>query len=456
MPKLNFLKKHRALKLTALSLIVIVLSVGGFLGWKVSRNTSKIFGGNILGIFTTSKLKGEDVGRVNILLIGNSSDDPGHGGANLTDSIMLISLDTANNGGFMMSIPRDLWVSYDTTNCSLGNQGKINATFVCGEETKFSEDGYPQGGEGLLEKVIEDNFGVKINYFANLDYTAFKQAVNAVGGIDVTIKSDDPRGLYDGNIGKADGGPLKLANGLQHLDGQTALNLARARGETISYGFSRSDYTRTDNQRLMLVALKDKALSAGVLSNPAKLSSLLDAAGDNVKTDFHTNEIRRLYDLVKQVSNDKVQSIGLANEGVSLVQGFTSPNGLSAVRPVAGVNDFSQIKLYTKRLTSNDPVVKENAIAVVLNASEISGLAQKKADILKDKGINVKAIANAAKTRATTVVVSLGNNQKTATKAYLEAQYKTTATTDVTANPEAANYQADFVIILGQNEAPAN
>ncbi len=448
-------RKRFLMRAGKIAFIIIVL-VSMFLGYKFVRNTSKVFQGNVFGLFQEDKLRGEDQGRVTILLAGNSVDDPGHGGAELTDSIMLISLDTKNNTAYMMSIPRDLWVTYGPTDCSVGYSGKINATYVCGEETKFSEAGYPPGGMGLLAKNIENNFGVDINYYARINYTAFKDAVNAVGGIDVTIKSEDPRGLYDANIAKVDGGPLKLTNGPQHLNGQTALNLARARGDTISYGFSRSDYTRTEHQRQMLLALKDKALSVGVLSNPAKISSLFDAAGNNVETDFKTSEIRRLYTLSKQISNNNIQSIGLADDNVSLVQSFTAPNGTSAVRPVAGVTDFSFIKAYIKRISSSDPVAKEGATVVILNGSDIDGLAAKNSQTLADKGLVVKSTGTATKNRATTTVVALNNNTKTATKTYLEQKYKTTVTTDVTANPEAKYYSADFVIILGQNESSTN
>lgn len=451
------LKKKRnwrkIFKRTLIVLAVVFILIGGFLGYKVWKNTSKVFHGSIFGLLDRTKLKGEDQGRVNILITGTSEDDPGHDGAMLTDSIMVASIDTKNNGGFIMSIPRDLWVSYGTNDCSVGNEGKINAVYECGEETKFKQDGYPDGGLGLMEKVIHDNFGLDINYYAKIDYTAFRDAVNAVDGIDVTIKTDDPRGLYDGNIGKEDGGPLKLPNGNIHLDGQTALNLARARCDTVCYGFTRGDFDRTEHQRMMLFALKDKALSVGVLSNPAKISGLLDSIGNNVKTDFKTNEIRRLYDLSKQISNSSVKSIGLADDNVKLVTTGMVGNS-SIVRPMAGIDDFSQIKAYVKRLTSDDPVVREGATVVVLNGSGQTGLAQKQADILADKGITVKYVGNAAD-RASTVVVSK-NTQKTATNSYLDGLYKANSTTDTTANPEAKNYDADFVIILGSNAATSS
>lgn len=447
--------RKKIFKRVALVLGIILVLIGGFLGWKVLKNATKVFNGNILGFFDNTKLKGEENGRVNILLTGTSEDDPGHEGANLTDSIMLLSLDTRNNKAFMISIPRDLWVDYGVTNCSVGYQGKINAAYSCGEEAKFKEAGYPNGGVGLLEKVIEQNFGVDINYYVKLNYTAFKQAVNTVGGIDITLKTDDSRGILDRIFDwqcNYTCYKVKYANGPLHLNGEQALNLARARGDYTgytSYG-SGNDFGRTQRQRQMLLSLKDKALSVGVLSNPAKLSSLLDTAGKNVHTDFKTNELRRLYELSKLIKTQDIQSIGLTDEKVELVETFQAVDGSSAVRPTAGTNNFSQIKAYMKKLTSNDPVVREGASVVVLNGSGMIGLAQKRAETLGERGITVSEIGNASKTYSSTLIIDLTNGRMNSTKKILEEQLGTQATTITSVAPEAKNYQADFVVILGK------
>lgn len=281
-------------KRVAIVLVILCLLVGGWLGTKVFYNLSKIFKGNVLSVLTTTKLDGEDTGRVNILLAGNSADDVGHDGGRLTDSIMIVSIDTRNNTAYMMSIPRDLWVHIP------GNgHAKINEAYADGEDEKFNEPGYPEGGMGLLENTIEKNFHINLNYYALINYRAFRDTVNAVGGISVTIKTDDPRGLYDPSIDYTTHGPLvKLSNGTHILNGQQALDLARARGDAYgSYGFANADFDRTQHQREMLLALKNKATSTGVLANPVKISSLLDALGNNVKSDLKLSEVRRLYQI---------------------------------------------------------------------------------------------------------------------------------------------------------------
>lgn len=440
-------RKKSAIKRVGFAGIAIVFILGGFLGWKFLRNMTKVFDGNVLGFFETVKLNGEDQGRVNILIAGTSEDDgPLHGGADLTDSIMLVSINTKDNTGFTMSIPRDTWVKYGEQ-CSAGYQGKINVVYQCGEDVKFSESGYPTGGMGLLQKIVSENFGIPIHYHTKISYNAFKDAVDAVGGIDVEINSENPRGIYDPNFQQHEGGPLRLTNGQHKLDGQTALRLARSRNSAGGYGMGRGDFDRTNYQQAMLLSLKDKALSAGVLANPAKIGELMDAAGENVSTNFQSSEVRRLYELSKLIQNDSVITIDLASEDIGLLT-TGMYNEQSIVRPVAGLTDFSDIQSYLKKVMSNDPVVREGATVVVLNGSGVVGMAQKRADELTEKGLDVATVGN-AESSTTTLIVDQSDGNKDGTKRVLEQHFNTVSTRQ--SNADAANYDADFVIILGQS-----
>jgi len=342
-------KWKKILKRTLIILAIMLALSGLWLGWKFAANIIKVFGwGGLKDLFHSQKLKGEDVGRVNILLAGNSADDPGHGGAELTDSIMLVSLNTKDKTGYIMSIPRDLYV-----NIPGNDYAKINETYPDGKRQNFNEDGYASGGMGLLEKVVYQNFGVTPNYYALVNYTALQQAVNAVGGITVNITSNDPRGLYDPSLDLQTRQPLvKLPNGPVNLNGRQALDLARSRGDSYySYGYANSDFTRTENQRKILLALKDKGTATTTLSNPVKLGQLFDSFGSNVQTDFKTSELRRLYQLSKDIPTDKVKSASLNdNNGKSLLTSYRTRLGQSALVPVAGVDDYSQIKAFVQGL----------------------------------------------------------------------------------------------------------
>ncbi len=439
-----------------ITLLVLVFLVGGFVGGKFLYNAHKLFGGSILGALKSTKLKGEDTGRVNILLAGNSADDPGHNGGDLTDSIMIMSIDVKHNTAFLLSVPRDLWVYIPG-----GGYQKINAAYVVGQGDKFSEPGYPSGGMGLLEQIVSQNFGMPIDYYALIDYSALRDSVNAVGGIPVTIKSSDPRGLYDPSIDYATHGPLvRLSNGVHTLNGEQALDLARARGDAYgAYGFAGSDFERTQNQRMMLVALKEKATSAGVLVNPAKLSSLSDAIGNNVTTDLKLSEVHRLVDLVKNISSNNIQSLSLnSSNGKNLLTSYMSSDGESALIPAAGIDDFSAIQAYIAQQTSSNPVVRENADLVVLNATGISGQASQERTNLRVKNLTVSDIGNALTSpQATTTIIDSSNGKKPATKQLLTQLFGQNVTTT---NPYASIYpDADFIVVLGTDRpshAPNN
>ncbi|HKR82039.1 MAG TPA: LCP family protein [Candidatus Saccharimonadales bacterium] len=350
-------KKRRWLKRTLwalFTLIFIALVGASWVGWKFLKETTKVFGGTPLGnaakLMQPTTLSGEDAGHVNILIAGNSVDDPGHGGASLTDSIMVLSINTHTKQGYMFSVPRDLWV-----NISGEGYAKINDVYPLGNSDNFHEAGYPDGGMGLLEKTIQEHFKIPINYYALVNYTALKNIVNAVGGIDVNIQSTDPRGLYDPNINVNDGGPLRLPNGVNHLDGQTALNLARARGDPtgdgrVAYGFPRSDFDRTQHQRQLLVAIQGKMQSAGVLINPIKLGHVLDGIGNNVTTDLKINEARKLVGLVRGIGTGNMQSLALASDTKNYLKSYSAPGGQSALIPAAGINDYSEIQGYIQPL----------------------------------------------------------------------------------------------------------
>lgn len=346
-------KWKKVLKRTLIVLALLLVLAGVWVGWKFVSNGVKIFGWNGLkDIFTSKELRGEDEGRVNILLAGNSTDDPGHSGAALTDSIMIVSINTKDKehkDGYIMSIPRDLYVDIPDA-----GYAKINEAYQDGENANFREPGYAEGGMGLLQKTVAQHFGIKIHYYALVNYTALKQAVDAVGGVQITVASSDPRGLYDPSPDLANGRkPLvDLPNGTVTLTGAEALGLARARGHGYgSYGFGTSDFARTEHQRQILVGLKDKAASAGTLSNPIKLGQLFDSMGNNVETDLELGEARRLYDLIKEISSQKIKSVSLNDvDGKNLLQSYRTRFGQSALVPAAGIDDYSEIQAYLKSL----------------------------------------------------------------------------------------------------------
>lgn len=307
---------------------------------ELSHASKKMFGsGNLYSLLFGNDLKTDGSGRVNVLVAGYSADDPRHSGANLTDSIMLISLNKNTKTGYMLSIPRDLWVDVP------GNgSAKINEAYQDGNLDSFKQSGYPPGGMGLLEKVVSDNFGVAINYYALVDYAGFRDTVNAAGGISIVIKSNDPRGIYDPSLDYTSFDCCALAkypNGPVNLDGKQALNLARARGDAYgSYGFGQADFDRTQHQRQMLLALKQKTATTRTILNPTKSGHIFDGMANNVQTDVDIGAALPFYRLFNTVNSGNLKSLSLRD--------FNGKNYLTdyggALIPVAGINDFTDIQ----------------------------------------------------------------------------------------------------------------
>jgi len=433
-------KTKTVMKVLGILLIAGVLAFG----FRFYRDIAKITGNNnplsLLGVFNPSELKNEN-GRVNVLVAGNSADDIGHNGGELTDSIMVLSVDTQKNTAMMLSIPRDLWIR-------LPGEGhmKINSVF-------------PLEGMDGLKSVIEDELDLPIHYTALVNYTAFRDLVDAVGGINITIKSENPRGIYDSSLdytSRTCCAMAKYPNGPVSLDGKQALNLARARGEGDgSYGFTQADFTRTEHQRMMLLAIKDKASDPAVIANPFKVSNLFSAVAGNVKTDLQIDEIQTLYYYGKKIDPTKIDSFNLntlKGENTTMLTNYTSPNGQSALIPAAGLDDYSAIAAQIKRTFSATPLTKEAASVVVLNSTQYVGLARLQTNKLIEKGMDVSGQGNFATEQQTTTIIDNSAGKKPATLEHLKSTYKATVVTDAVTATRYAD--ADFILILGKSAMP--
>jgi hypothetical protein len=245
---------------------------------------------------------------------------------------------------------------------------------------------------------------------------------------------------------------VKLTNGPHTLTGEQALDLARARGDAYgSYGFAQSDFERTQNQRMLLVALKGKVMTPGVIANPAKLNSLFSAVGNNVKTDFKLSEVHRLYDLTKKISNNDIKSLSLNSaNGKDLLTSYAAPDGESALVPAAGADNYSAIQAYIRQITSSNPIVQEGASITVLNGTDINGLATQVATKLRDNQLYVASVADSPlPNQATTTIIDTSGGKRPATAADLTKILGK----PISQNTYGLNYNTDFIIILGADQA---
>jgi LCP family protein required for cell wall assembly len=431
----------------------------GFFGYKFYVASGGIFRGggqSALGLagIDTTKLQHEGDGRINVLLVGDSEDDPNHPGADLTDSIMVASLDLLNKSAALVSIPRDLWVRLP--NCSMFTAQKLNAAYECGEHDHFKQSGLPAGGIGLLQKTVQQVTGLAINYYAKVDYTAFRDAVNAVGGIDITIDSSDPRGIYDPNFDwncRYKCFEVKYPNGPVHLNGAQALFLARSRNDAGGYGLPRGDFDRTEYQRKILIALKAKLTSAQTLGNPVTINNLIDSVGNNVSTSFSRADMLQLYSLLRAMPVGSVQSLDLAAAEVVTAGQI---GDVSAVVPTAGLYEYGDLQAYLRTSLPDPYITKEAPTIAVYNATATPGVAAAQADLLRSYGYTLATTGNAPAS-ATTKLYDTTHGAKPITARYLANRYKASPSTGTLPKGADGTYiagdgksrTADFVVIIG-------
>jgi LCP family protein required for cell wall assembly len=443
-------KARRIIKWVLISLLIIGALIGGYLLWKTIIASNSVFQGNIFDIIKNEPLKEDENGRSNFVIFGTAEDDEGgnHGGAALTDSIMVLSLDQDKKDAYMMSIPRDLWVEYGAM-CTVGFQGKINAAYFCGSNEGKDEKAGAKAMQAQAEKIT----GLDIQYYVHLNFTAVVQAVNAVGGVDVKIETSDPRGILDRNFDWKCNYTcyyVNYKNGeVAHLDGEKALALARARNAQGGYGLPGGNFDREKNQQKIVRALREKALSAGTLTNLGAVTGLIDALGQNLRTNIETKELRTLMDFGQKVGNDNIISLSLVEEGNQLVT-TGMHNGQSIVRPIAGLLNYGAIKEYVLKSVTAEPFVREEPHVSVVNGSKTAGAAQIEADKLEDLGFVIDTVGNAPEGTYGRIEIYQIDMDKTKTAAKLQDFYGVTVKTS--APPVSVVGETDFLIIVGSVE----
>lgn len=443
-------KKFRLWSLRGgLAALAILLVIGGFLFWKFQSKLGKVFqgGGSAAALkenVSPSLLKGEGDGRINVLLLGRGGDS--HAGGDLTDTILVASIDPVNKTTALISIPRDLWVK-----TARGGHSKINAVYANAKHAALNRNSKDRVaaeviGAKALQATVKDVLGIDTHYYGVVDFLAFKQAVDTLGGVDINVPPElaVKETLWDTTIGKRY--VLNVPAGLQHFDGQRALFFTRSRHTS-----ARGDFDRAERQRLFITALSQKMLSVGTYTNPVKMSQLMDAFGNHISTDFSVNDAVRLAQIGKGIDQAKIESIGLSDPPHSYLK-TGNVSGQSVVLPTAGVDDYDAIHAFVRGKLKDGYILKENANISILNGTGVSGLASQKAEQLKGYGYNVGTVADApTQSYGKTVVVDLTKGKKPYTKNYLEKRFGVKVTSKL---PDTAIQpgNASFIIILGQNE----
>ncbi|MET7649714.1 MULTISPECIES: LCP family protein [unclassified Streptomyces] len=238
----------------------------------------------------------------NILLIGSDSrSGDGNGeygrdsGTERSDTTILLHLAAGRRSATAVSVPRDLMV--DVPGCLRPDGKRTEPMFA------MFNYAFQSGGSACTIRTVEKLTGVRIDHHVVVDFSGFKDMVDAVDGVEVCLKEP-----IDDKAAK-----LRLPAGKVTLDGEQALGYVRAR-KSLGNG---SDTDRMDRQQRFLGALVNKVQSNDVLLNPVKLYPLLDSATSSLTTDPDLASLRGLYELVRglrDIPTEHVQFLTVPRE----------------------------------------------------------------------------------------------------------------------------------------------
>lgn len=428
-----------------LAVLLIVIVMSGYLFGKGYLKARDIFqgGGSATALHENadpSQLNGEGDGRVNILLLGTGGEDHDNGSF-LIDTIIVASIDPIHKEAALLSVPRDFYVKTDYWSM------KINAVYKTAlndhlQNNPGDNSGAEKTGFRAMEKAVEESMGIPIHYYSMIDFDGFKKAIDTVGGI--TIDVENP--VYEPNM-RIDGRnyTLNVGEGRQSFDGFRALAYSRSRLTS-----ARGDFDRSERQRNLLIALKDKIFSISTLSNPLKINQLLSDFGDNMRTNLSINEILRLQEIGSGIDASNIGSISLVDEPNVLLTGANLGGAVQV--PKAGTFNYKEIHSFVRNKLRDGYLRSEEATIAVLNGTNIAGLARLTADDLESYGYNISQVDDSPiKDQSVTTVINLRGDEKKYTRAYLEKRFGVNVVNSLPDNRIVPG-DADFVIILGQNE----
>ena len=397
--------------------------------------------------------------RVNMLVMGIDQREGEKDVAFRTDTMIVLTLDPVTLHAGVLSIPRDLWVpipGYDN--------GRVNTANFLGDAYD-----YPGGGPALARKTVEQLLGVPINFYARVNFTAFEQMINDIGGITVDVPED----IYDPAYPTEDYGTevFSINKGTQTLDGATALKFARTR-----HSLANGDFDRARNQQLVLLAIKQKLSDPQVfLATLSKAPQLIQRLNTSVKTDMSFEQMQQLAALAQKVDSKDIQTAVLDQNYSEFATTLTNPpqevqvpirtriaelrdtffstpaNGAAENTGAASNSTPSANTAVTDTSTVTQNWQAENASVVVLNGTLNAGFGQKVADELTAQGFNVTRVGNTPDDRFDydhTIITSYEDKQATIDALTRLLGIQSSATVKRILDPKA---EADIVVILGSD-----
>ncbi len=341
----------------------------------IDSNQSASFVESLKDIASSDRkaLRGEQYDRINILLVGIAGKN--YPGANLTDSIIVASINPKTYQTALLSIPRDLYVQIPDTN----SYTKINALYARAQD----KDASGKSGIENLKSAIADITGQPIDYYIALDFDGFKQIINELDGIKVQV----PKDLHDERYP----GPnysyqtFDIKQGLQTVDGDIALKFARTRHD------EDGDFGRAYRQQLILESARSKAFSLETILNIPQLSNLLDTLGEHLRTDIQLSELNSFVDLIKKIdthtTTNKVLDAGKPDSVMAVSHVYLGGVRAFILIPRTGrydeIQDISKNIFDLELINRKKAAIKlENTSIAIVNESGVKGFDGKLKNLL--------------------------------------------------------------------------
>jgi LCP family protein required for cell wall assembly len=318
-------------------------------------------------------LKGTDQGRINILLLGAAGEKKP--GGNLTDTVMIMSIDTKNQKVALLSLPRDFYVPVDDSNTFT----KINSLYKIGLAQNKGAD--------LIKKAVQEVTGLAMNYYVVVDFDAFAKIIDNIHGINVMVERDIYDATYPGPNYSYE--TFALNKGAHLLGGDVALKYVRERHDD-----PEGDFGRAKRQQQVIQAVKSRLFSMQTLFNVVALSNVLDTLGENIKTDMAFEDIEQFIKLSKTVDTQnitnvvvdawkpdsllKVSHVMMGNDRAFIL--IPRVGNYSEIKDLA-LNIFDQAELQKRQAE----ISQENASISITNQSSDSELANKIKKLLTEK-----------------------------------------------------------------------
>jgi LCP family protein required for cell wall assembly len=280
------LKYRNIFKQVIIWLLVVLLAVVGYFIYYIAKNISFINKGT-----QASQVNLDLTKNVNILLLGTDARTADEGAR--SDTIILVNIDPKNKKINVLSIPRD-------TRVDIPGHGydKINSA--------FNKDYFDDGGADLTIKTVESLLGLPENgipFYAVVNFEGFEKVIDAIGGVTIDVKERMYYYSWTGDV------KIDLQPGVQHLDGEKALEYARFRFD--AYGDFTVDsegnvHGRIERQQELLKAIVDQTKD---LRNLWRFPQVAKAVGEAVNTNLTPSQITKLGLLLKDVGSSDVQVI---------------------------------------------------------------------------------------------------------------------------------------------------